>query len=100
MSVNRAKPHVMVLPEDDANRQLARGSELEVATRQLQVLQPAGGWLVVLKTFNSDQAAGMRRFPLRHMVLLIDFDGDPGRVAQAKKMFPTICGNASTSWEH
>ena len=45
MSVNRHKPHLLVLPEDDANRQLARGFELELSTRQFQVLQPAGGWL-------------------------------------------------------
>lgn len=38
MSVNKYKPHVLVLPEDDANRQLANGFllglEQPVPTRQ------------------------------------------------------------------
>lgn len=33
MSVNRARPHVLVLPEDDANRQIAVGFELESTGR-------------------------------------------------------------------
>jgi hypothetical protein len=54
MSVNRDKPHVYVLPEDDANRQLANGFFAEVdwnRQRQMQVLPPAGGWIEVLNRF-------------------------------------------------
>ncbi len=42
MSVNRHLPHVFVLPEDGANRQLAKGFHLEVdwtRQRQMQVLE-------------------------------------------------------------
>jgi hypothetical protein len=35
MSVNRNRPHVFVLPEDDANLQLATGFVLEFPTRQI-----------------------------------------------------------------
>jgi hypothetical protein len=43
MSVNKYLPHVLVLPEDDANRQLATGFEIEVKhTRRIQVLVEAG----------------------------------------------------------
>lgn len=45
MSVNRYQPHVLVLPEDDANRQLANGFVLDldatVLTR-IQVLEEVG----------------------------------------------------------
>ena len=40
MSVNRYRPHIMILPEDDANRQLANGfvSHAFIAPRSVQVL--------------------------------------------------------------
>lgn len=31
MSVNKERPHVLILPEDDANRQLANGFQLDFA---------------------------------------------------------------------
>jgi hypothetical protein len=44
MSVNKYQPHILVLPEDDANRQLANGFVLDqsVATRNIQVLEEVG----------------------------------------------------------
>lgn len=44
MSVNKHLPHVFVLPEDDANRQLANGFYLaeSLDVRRMQVLQPPG----------------------------------------------------------
>ncbi len=83
MSVNKNKPHVLVLPEDDANRQLANGFLLSVdptRQRQMQVLEVAGGWMHVLKLFKSDHAFEMDRYPYRFMVLLIDFDDDTSRL--------------------
>jgi len=89
MSVNREQPHVFVLPEDDANRQLANGFHLELdLTRKMQVLLPAGGWIQVLKRFLSDHVPEMHRNQHRYMVLLIDFDGKEGRLAQAKGEVP------------
>lgn len=45
--MNRFKPHLLVLPEDDANRQIAVGFLLEPALRlrSIQILPPARGWL-------------------------------------------------------
>ena len=53
MSVNKYMPHVLVLPEDDANRQLANGFQLDesLATRKMQILEEAGGWQEVLHCF-------------------------------------------------
>lgn len=79
MSVNRHLPHVFVLPEDDANRQMANGFLLAVSSTQIQVLREAGGWASVRDQFESDHIAGMRKFGSRLMVLLVDFDGDPSR---------------------
>jgi hypothetical protein len=88
MSANKHRPHVLVLPEDDANGQLANGFALDVSTRQLQVLEPAGGWMKVLECFKSDHVREMARCPLRSMVLLIDFDGAPERLSLAKAFIP------------
>lgn len=91
MMVNKDQPHVLVLPEDRANLQLATGFHDEVDAarqRQMQVLPVAGGWRRVLERFNSDHVAKMRSNPNRFMVLLIDFDGRPERLGVAKADIP------------
>lgn len=88
MSVNRNRPHVLVLPEDGANRQLALGLLLEFPTRQIQRLPEAGGWREVLKHFESDQVNGMDRYQDRLVVMLIDFDGRGDRLQDAMSAVP------------
>lgn len=91
MSVNRYRPHVMVLPEDDANRQLANGFLLGVPLtfmRNIQVLEAAGGWMEVLNRFRADHIVELRRYSSRFMVLLIDFDGQGDRLKNAKDSVP------------
>jgi len=90
MSADKHQPHVLVLPEDDANRQLAKGFLLDqsFSARRIQVLRVAGGWKKVLDRFESDHIGGMERYPDRLMVLLIDFHGDKDRVTYAKKIIP------------
>ena len=90
MSVNRHRPHVLVLPEDDANSDLANGFHLEVEwTRQMQVLEVAGGWNEVLDLFESVHAAEMDHCPRRFMVLLIDFDRKEHILENAKARIPS-----------
>ena len=90
MSVNKFKPHVLVLPEDDANRQIARGFALDrfILDRRIQVLPEAGGWIQVLERFKNDLAVSMNRFSGRFVVLLIDFDDHPERLAEARAEIP------------
>lgn len=90
MSVNRQQPHVLVLPEDDANRQLANGFLLDpcLSIRKIQVLREAGGWTRVLERFKSDHVVEMDRYPERFMVLLIDFDGNQKRLTKANSEVP------------
>ena len=79
----------MVLPEDDANRQLANGFHLEVTfQRQMQVLPVASGWPNVMDLFNSEHVAKMNRYRYRFMVLLIDFDGQEDRLHKTKAAIP------------
>ena len=91
MSVNKDQPHVLVLPEDDANRQLANEFHLQVdwnRLRQMQVLRVAGGWNEVLNLFGAEHVVRMNRWPERFMVLLIDFDGNADRIRKAKAVIP------------
>jgi hypothetical protein len=90
MSVNRYLPHVYVLPEDDANRQVANGFLLDpfLLARQIYVLEEAGGWHLVLERFCSIYAAEMDRCQHRFMVLLIDFDNQNDRLDKARTKIP------------
>ena len=90
MSVNRYLPHIMVLPEDDANRQLANGFQMDsqLDTRRMQVLPEAGGWTAVLDRFRNDHIAAMQSYPKRLMVLLIDFDERQDRISEVKAVIP------------
>jgi hypothetical protein len=82
---------VLVLPEDDANRQLANGFLLNLDTAvltRIQVLEEVGGWREVLDHFDSDHKADMNRYANRFMVLLIDFDDRVERLQDAKARIP------------
>jgi hypothetical protein len=45
MSINKHRAHILVLPEDDANRQIANGFVLDpnLNDRAIQILPPSGG---------------------------------------------------------
>ena len=88
MSVNKHLPHVLVLPEDDANTQIANGFLLGLSTRQIQILEEAGGWIRVPERFRSDYVDGMKRHSNRFMILLIDFDGKEERLQEATARIP------------
>jgi len=91
VSVNRHQPHVLVLPEDRANSELANGFHLGIEhrfTRRMQVLVEAGGWTKVRDQFKSDHIAEMEEYPERFMVLLIDLDGDENRPDDVRTVIP------------
>ncbi len=86
MSLNRYSDHVVVLPEDAADHNIANGFKLEIdADRQngIQILPAAGGWTKAFDAIGAELAPNMRRFPGRRLVLLIDFDGDDERASSA-----------------
>ncbi|MBD2086604.1 hypothetical protein [Coleofasciculus sp. FACHB-542] len=90
MSVNKYQPHLLVLPEDDANRQIANGFLLysKLNSRAIQVLPEASGWKDVVEKFTNDYASTMRQYPHRIIVLLIDFDQDKDRLDYVKQNIP------------
>ncbi len=90
MSLNKYQPHLLVLPEDDANRQIARGFILNpnLNTRLIQILPPVGGWGRVVETFLTVSAPSMRQFPKRMVVLLMDFDDRERRRSDVERQIP------------
>lgn len=90
--MNKYQPHILVLPEDDANRQIANGFLLEpdLDPRRIQILPNAGGWMAVRECFEIDYLNAMRALPLRHMVLLVDFDEQGDRLTLVREVVPRI----------
>jgi hypothetical protein len=86
--MNKYRQHIFVLPEDDANRQLANGFLLDVSSRQVQVLVEVGGWAQVRDRFTLDHVDGLRKYDGRFMVLLIDFDNHINRLKTMKAAIP------------
>lgn len=87
---NKETPHVHVLPEDRANRELALGFETQLSTgkRAFKVLPVANGWPKVRSQFEIDHIAELRRYKKRFLVLLIDFDSEEKRFAHFAKVIP------------
>ena len=90
MSTNNYKPHIHVLPEDDANRQIANGFLLnpDLNERVIQILPIVGGWSKVVDEFESVHARQMRKYLERRIVLMIDFDNQADRLNFVKNKIP------------
>lgn len=88
--MNKERPHVLVLPEDDANRQLANGFQLDhsLDTRRMQVLKEAGGWHEVVRCFKVEHIAEMDRYANRFLFLIVDFDQRENRLDDIKAEVP------------
>ncbi len=91
MSLNRYRPHVFVLPEDDANRQIANSFVLHpnLNARVIQVLPPAGGWGRVLIKLAEVHISEMHQYSEERLILLIDFDLCEDRLIYVQNQIPT-----------
>jgi hypothetical protein len=90
MSVNKHRPHIHVLPEDDANRQIANGFLLgmNVNDRAIQILPEVGGWQKAVEKLTKEHVPAMRTYPYRRIVLLIDFDRSEDRLSYVNNQIP------------
>ena len=81
MSVNKYLPHVLVIPEDDANRQLALCflDHEAVEARVVGLEKPAGGWAKVLELFEAVYLPMLNNSRNAHVIMLIDFDQQEDR---------------------
>ena len=90
MSVNKYRPHILVLPEDQANHDIANGFLLYQLhdPRAIDVLPPVRGWSHVRDEFAETHITEMRKHSLRHMILVVDFDGQDDRLNSVQKVIP------------
>lgn len=90
MSVNKFEPHLLVLPEDDANRQLVNGfiTSPNLNIRAIQVLPVAGGCEIAVRNFLNEEVPKLPKYTQRRFLLLIDFDVDSERWNKISKQIP------------
>jgi hypothetical protein len=90
MSINKNKPHLLILPEDDANRQIINGfiQNLNVNNRAIQILPIADGWKKAVDKFTNDHIKTMRQYPQRNILLIIDFDECEDRLNFVENYIP------------
>ena len=90
MSVNRLKKHVLILLEDDANRQIVNGflNNSGVCHRCVQALPECGGWLKVEREFPAEYVPRMRSNAECFLILLFDSDRKEDRVAKVWEKVP------------
>ena len=79
--MNKYKPHVYILPEDDANAEIVTGFLLHASidARYVQVLPPAKGWIKLLEEFEANHKPEMLKNVNEHMIMVLDFDRDLSR---------------------
>jgi len=90
MSVNRGKPHILVLPEDRANSEIANGFTLNdrLDINLIQVLPYVRGWKTVVDKFTNKYVSTMRQYQHTNILLLIDFDDRIDRLDYIKQKIP------------
>jgi hypothetical protein len=88
LAINKYQPHLIVIPEDDANRQIAVEFAAGCQTNRLRVDTVGGGWTRTVDLFLRDYAEDMRRFTGRSIVLIVDSDGKPDRISTIKEGIP------------
>lgn len=92
MSSNKYKPHLLVLPEDGANEQIATGFTHHPALKQrnISILRPFGGWKKTVDAFvKTSHFYEMSKYTQRRALLVIDFDDQAeSRLDYIQKQIP------------
>ena len=90
MSANKYKLRLIVLPEDEANQQIANGFYLNpsIDHRAIDIDNVAGGWLKVLSKFTDEYVPIMRKYSKSLVVLLVDFDQQVNRLESLAHLIP------------
>ena len=96
MSANKYKPHLVVIPEDNANRQVITGfmNHNDIDHRRIHVEPVADGWKKALEVFKNEHVQPMDKFGQRHVLILIDMDDkQEDRLRRAKEYIPEALGD-------
>ena len=90
MRLNKYQDSLLVLPEDDANRQLAVGFSvnLNVKENAIQVLNEVGGWSKAVDSLEKTYSHILRKYTKMRIVLMIGFDQRDDRLAYVQQRIP------------
>lgn len=89
MSVNRERLHLIIVPEDDACRQLVNGFFLVADHGQVRVSTVAGGWRRAVDVLLDTYVPYLERNDNGHVLIVVDFDDDSGRGNAILEKVPT-----------
>ena len=87
---NNYLPHLLVLPEDEHNREFVLGfiEHHRINSRAVDLRPVAKGWQEAFKGFEENIAPTMQRFKERRVLIVIDFDLNfPDRLQHAKATY-------------
>ena len=78
--MNKYADHLLIIPEDDASSDLARGFQMAVprGLNAMKVERAAGGWSSA-RVALSNLVPSIKSLPKRHVLVLVDFDGNVTR---------------------
>lgn len=87
MGINKFEDHILIFPEDDANREIVNGLTLlpNIKLNKIQIMQSEGGWIKLIESFKKNHLDKLKNNEKRRVVLLLDFDSDPDRKESIKK---------------
>jgi hypothetical protein len=90
MGINQFKPHLLILSEDDGYKDIANGfvKHFAIVSHTVQIEKPFGGWLKLLEGFSQEYEQSVRTYPHRHVLLLLDLDGEFERTSRVLKQIP------------
>lgn len=90
MSANKYTQHLIVIPEDQAIREIVNGFStcLDANERQFYVYDLARGWERGKETLLELSKGYMREYPNSYAVLIVDFDGNAHRGSEIKNQVP------------
>jgi hypothetical protein len=89
MGLNKSVPHLIILTEDEADREIVLGflGDPRIDQRRVQPLPPSGGWTKVKDEF-LNRLTDMTRYPDRNALLIIDCDGHDDRIGMLLPELP------------
>ncbi len=91
--MNRYIEHLLIVPEDDAIRQIVNGfiADIAISTNRVKVEPNAKGWSKARDSILSEYMPSLTRLQYRYLVVLIDLDDDSARLQQVRDQIPAEC---------
>jgi len=74
LSVNRGKPYLLIIPEDDDDRAFAEGARGALPAMNVKIVANSNGWPKIEKLLAGVYNKRLRANANEHLLILIDFD--------------------------